>query len=320
MNDRTQAFNRDCVEAMKEFPDKFFELAIVDPPYNIKIDDWDNIKEYESFIRSVVKELDRITKRTATMYFFGDFTWIATCKLIIDEFDFGLRSWLIWDKGAKQQNSTRTFANITEHCLHYTKPKFEFASNPVANYLNKKRVEAGLSLADINRVLGFATNGGGVASSYMGDKDSVTIPSENHYNLLKPILNLDLEREELLQLDCRYTFNTDDIRVKRNPKDSRTYSNDKQIPTNIFYNQNGFEGGLIDHPTPKPLNLIKTLILASSNPGDKVISPFLGSGTDRIACYDEGRTFYGYELDKDYYDAAEKRFQQHKSQLKLFPV
>ena len=31
----TQVFNRDCMEAMKEFPDKFFELAIVDPPYGI---------------------------------------------------------------------------------------------------------------------------------------------------------------------------------------------------------------------------------------------------------------------------------------------
>lgn len=29
----TQAFNRDCLEAMREFPDKFFDLAVVDPPY-----------------------------------------------------------------------------------------------------------------------------------------------------------------------------------------------------------------------------------------------------------------------------------------------
>ena len=31
------AFNRDCMEAMKEFPDKFFDLAVVDPPYGIDI-------------------------------------------------------------------------------------------------------------------------------------------------------------------------------------------------------------------------------------------------------------------------------------------
>lgn len=318
MTDKTRCFNMDCMEGMKEFPDKYFDLAIVDPPYNISIDDWDKIKEYESFIRSVVEQVDRVLKRTGTLYFFGDFTWIATCKLIIDEFDFGLRSWLIWDKGAKQQNSTRSFANISEHCLHYTKPKLEFASNPVANYLNKKRVEAGLSLSDINRALGFATNGGGVASSYMGEKDSVSIPSKNHYDLLKPLLKLDIEREELLKLDCKYTFNIDAVRVKRNPKDPRTYSNEKQIPTNIFYNQNGNEAGLIEHPTPKPINFIRTLIRASSNEGDIVLSPFLGSGTDRIACYEEGRRFVGFEINTDYFNAQEKRFNQHKAQLKLF--
>lgn len=32
-----QAFNRDCMEAMKEFPDQFFDLAVVDPPYGISI-------------------------------------------------------------------------------------------------------------------------------------------------------------------------------------------------------------------------------------------------------------------------------------------
>ena len=35
MKDRTRVENRDCMEAMREFPDKFFELAIVDPPYGI---------------------------------------------------------------------------------------------------------------------------------------------------------------------------------------------------------------------------------------------------------------------------------------------
>ena len=33
----TQAFCRDCMEAMREFPDKFFDLAVVDPPYGISI-------------------------------------------------------------------------------------------------------------------------------------------------------------------------------------------------------------------------------------------------------------------------------------------
>ena len=311
-------FNKCCFELMAEYPDGYFDLAIVDPPYNIKIDDWDNIKQYEEFVRRLAKELHRVLKRTGTMYFFGDFEWIATCKMIIDEYDFGLRSWCIWDKGAKQQNSTRTFANITEHCLHFTKPKKEFDKNPVAEYLNKKRLEKGMNLADINKILGFATNGGGVASSYMGDKPTITIPSENHYNLLKPILDLDKSRDDLLLMDCKYTFNADAVRVKRNPKDVRVYVNEGQLMTNIFYNQNGNEGSKYEHPTPKPLELIRTLIKASSNEGDKILSPFIGSGTDAVAAHFEKRELIGSELDERYYELAMKRFKDETAQLQLF--
>jgi site-specific DNA-methyltransferase (adenine-specific) len=310
--------NEDNMQLMARYPDNYFDLAIVDPPYNIKIDDWDNIKEYENYVRCLVAEICRVLKRTGTMYFFGSAEWIATCKIIIDEFDFGLRSWIIWDKGAKQQNSTRSFADVTEHCLHFTKPKKEFDNNPVANYLNKKRIEKGLSLSDINRALGFATNGGGVASSYMGNKPTITIPSENHYNLLIPLLDLDKTRDELLLMDCKYTFNADDIRIKRNPKDKRTYKNDKQICTNVFYNQNGKESGESEHPTAKPVDIIRTLIRASSNKNDIVLSPFIGSGSDAIACHIEGRYLIGCELDNKYFNDAVNRIKNYTKQLTIF--
>ena len=41
------AYNRDCMEAMKEFPDKFFDLAVVDPPYGIDICSKDETPERE---------------------------------------------------------------------------------------------------------------------------------------------------------------------------------------------------------------------------------------------------------------------------------
>ena len=317
-SDKIQVTNEDNMELMKRYPDNYFDLAIVDPPYNIKIDDWDNIKDYENYVRGLIKEVDRVLKRTGTMYFFGSMDWIATCKIIIDEFDMGLRSWIIWDKGAKQQNSTRSFADVTEHCLHFTKPKKEFDNNPVSEYLNKKRMQAGLSLADINRALGFATNGGGVASSYMGNKPTITIPSENHYNLLKDLLSLEKSRDELLSMDCKYTFNADDIRVKRNPNDKRKYKNEGQLCKNVFYNQNGQESGESDHPTAKPVDIIRTLIRASTNENDIILSPFLGSGTDVIAAHKENRMMVACELDKDYYEASHKRFKQVTSQTQLF--
>lgn len=40
--------NRDCLEAMKDFPDKFFDLAIVDPPYGIDITNSGRLKKYNT--------------------------------------------------------------------------------------------------------------------------------------------------------------------------------------------------------------------------------------------------------------------------------
>jgi site-specific DNA-methyltransferase (adenine-specific) len=62
-----------------------------------------------------------------------------------------------------------------------------------------------------------------------------------------------------------------------------------------------------DHPTQKPEKLIAKLILASSNPGDVVLDPFLGSGTTSVAAKKLGRAYVGIEMDEMYCCLAEKR-------------
>jgi site-specific DNA-methyltransferase (adenine-specific) len=62
-----------------------------------------------------------------------------------------------------------------------------------------------------------------------------------------------------------------------------------------------------DHPTQKPEKLIAKLILASSNPGDVVLDPFLGSGTTSVVAKKLGRRFVGIETDEHYCVLAEKR-------------
>lgn len=61
------------------------------------------------------------------------------------------------------------------------------------------------------------------------------------------------------------------------------------------------------HPTQKPVDLLKDLVLIHSNPGDIVLDPFMGSGSTAIAAIETGRKFVGFELDSNYYDAARKR-------------
>lgn len=61
------------------------------------------------------------------------------------------------------------------------------------------------------------------------------------------------------------------------------------------------------HPTIKPLNIIKNLIINSSNEGDIVLDPFLGSGTTAVASKELGRNYIGFEINNDYYKIACER-------------
>jgi site-specific DNA-methyltransferase (adenine-specific) len=61
------------------------------------------------------------------------------------------------------------------------------------------------------------------------------------------------------------------------------------------------------HPTQKPLELLRRIILSSSNYGDLVLDPFLGSGTTGVITKKFNRKFIGIEIKKEYCDLAIKR-------------
>jgi site-specific DNA-methyltransferase (adenine-specific) len=72
------------------------------------------------------------------------------------------------------------------------------------------------------------------------------------------------------------------------------------------------------HTSQKPVALYKWLLQNYAKPGQKIFDSHVGSGSIRIACHDMGFDFEGCEIDKDYYDAQEKRFQAHIQQNELF--
>lgn len=71
------------------------------------------------------------------------------------------------------------------------------------------------------------------------------------------------------------------------------------------------------HPTQKPISLY-SYCLKYAKQGWKIFDPMMGSQSSRIAAYDMGFDFWGCELDPEYFEAGNKRFEQYKSQLKLF--
>ena len=71
------------------------------------------------------------------------------------------------------------------------------------------------------------------------------------------------------------------------------------------------------HPTQKPTELYRWIFENYAKEGDKILDTHLGSGSSRIAAYDAGLDFVGYEIDKEYFDKQEERFEQHTSQQNL---
>lgn len=72
------------------------------------------------------------------------------------------------------------------------------------------------------------------------------------------------------------------------------------------------------HPTQKPVALYAWIFSRYAKPGDKILDTHLGSGSSRIAAYDAGLDFVGCEIDKDYFDAQERRFTDYTAQTNLF--
>ena len=72
------------------------------------------------------------------------------------------------------------------------------------------------------------------------------------------------------------------------------------------------------HPTQKPIVLYKWLLDKYAKPNDKILDTHLGSGSIAIACHDYGFNLTACELDKEYFDKAVQRINNHISQQKLF--
>lgn len=72
------------------------------------------------------------------------------------------------------------------------------------------------------------------------------------------------------------------------------------------------------HPTQKPVRLYQWLFENYAKPGDKILDTHLGSGSSRIAAWDAGLDFWGYEIDKTYFELQEERFARHAAQQNLF--
>ena len=102
----------------------------------------------------------------------------------------------------------------------------------------------------------------------------------------------------------RYPISIVSARTPHSPSYSKTYdteSNDIRL-----------------HPTQKPVGLLRYLVLTYSNEGDTILDATIGSGTTAVAAIREKRHFIGFELNKEYFDIAQRRIADELRQPSLF--
>ena len=287
--DLNRIYNMDCLEGMKEIPDKSIDLAIIDPPYYKVVNEkwdylWANESEYIQWSLKYLLEIFRVLRIGGSLYLFGYFRILALLVSHFKDIGFELRQQIVITKGLRSVAGRATkqyklFPNVTESCLFMIKDNKPF----VKEYLKTHQELKKLSAKEINTLLGVKSNGGGMWSIYTGDNVCKQFPTKEIWNRLSSILGFDLSYESIAQ-----TFNPimgitdvwDDI---------------------DFYNEDR------NHPTQKPVKLIKRLIQASSNKGDTVLDPFMGSGTTAVAAVMENRKFIGFETNSEYCEVANKR-------------
>lgn len=128
-------------------------------------------------------------------------------------------------------------------------------------------------------------------------------------------------------LACRYfTHSTETIIwASKNQKSKHTFNyslmkeinQDKQMKDVWTMTAPGKkEKGYGKHPTQKPAELMKRLIIAASNQGAIVLDAFSGSGTTGVACIETKRNYIGIELDKNYISLSKKRIKGKELELK----
>jgi DNA modification methylase len=345
--------NCDCMEYMKTKPDDYYDLAIVDPPYNINKAIWDKWEKKENYIEFIIEfmiELQRIMKDNSSIYFFhNDFEQLAEIQYRIKkDTNYIFRQFIVWNKrfdGSKNKgyfdgylavNDLRNYQQLSEYILFYTFQDetgltkiMDSCVYPIREYIRNEIIKAKgkINLKEINKILGTATNGGGVASSILSDKK--TVPSfitREHYLKLRDWLNTGTEykylrteyeylRTEYEYLRTEYEYLRTEYKYLRTEYEYlRYYFNNMKTHHSVW----NYDIQSSWHPTPKPRALIENILLHSARPGGIVFNPFNGSEIIRIACHDLGYDLEGCEKDYDYWKAQEERYKSHAAQGQLF--
>ena len=224
----SKAFNMDCMEGMKQYPDKYFDLAVVDPPYGIGVMSMNYTKS------GAIRTHGRAAAKRRDYRKQGE-----------------------WDIAPSKEYFEQLFR------------------------VSKKQIIWG--------------------GNYFSD----LLPPSNGFICWDKRVNDQMTNDFA---DCELAWISEGLGVARMFR----YCWNGMIQGDMKNKENRF------HPTQKPVALYRWIYQHYAKPGMKILDTHLGSGSSRIAAYDAGLDFVGYEIDKDYFTKQEQRFADYTAQTNLF--
>jgi len=271
----------DALDVLRRLPARSVDLVILDPPYwKVIGETWDykcrTEEDYRQWCRLWFAEIARVCKRSASLYLFGYVRNLVYLFHDILGLGFEFRQEIIVNKGIKSIAGRKTstykqFPNTTEAIFF-----FVYDAKPhIRQVLLERQEELGLSTKEINERLGVKSNGGGMWSLYAGENILAQVPTLEMWERLEQVLDF------------------------KAPDDLKGFVFNSQMGfTNVWTDIDFYTEDRI-HRTQKPVKLIERLVLASSNPGQVVLDPFVGSGTTAVVAKALGREFIAVESDPD---------------------
>ena len=306
-------------------PDGSVNLIVADPPYFEVRGDfdfvWDSFDDYLKDVEKWAIECKRLLAENGTLFWYGDDKRIAYAQIIFDKY-FNLVNHLIWHKGENfmglnKSDGLRSFAPCTERILMYSNEVNQTGLERIKldvnnfqtlrNHFKEMQSFIGFSLKKINDTFGHRR----AEHAFYWKSTQWDLPTLETFN-------------ELIQ-----QFKINEWDSFREYEDLRREYEDLRRPFDNFLNLNEVmrfnnESAMhteYKHPTRKPEKLTRALLLTCSRPGDFVLVPFAGSGTECAMAKKENREFIGFEIDEKYHAVAMQRLsdQEEKSnQTSLF--
>jgi site-specific DNA-methyltransferase (adenine-specific) len=309
----------DCLELMKDIKDKSIDLVIIDPPYNIKKDTWDDIVNYEEWMKEVILELQRVLKDKGSFYMFHSEIQVISDFIVFfrDKTNFIFKQFIVWNKRFSPSNkkgfldgyvsvdNLRNYQQMAEYCLYYTfqdetglSKIINLCTKPSASYLKSELKKANITAREISKLFPSKTGGlTGCVSNWLTGKSFIM---KWQYEKIKNHLNNKYLRREYEDLRREY----EDLR--REYEDLRYVFNNQKTHHSVWNYDIANKQG---HITPKPIKMIENMIKHSSNESDVVLDCFAGSGTIGKACQNLNRNCIMIEREEEYCKVIKERLQ-----------